>query len=66
MLDADQKQLSGMRRNHLNSPRWKEWIKQQLDRFPALTAERRDRIAAIVAGSRQHVMDRTDQIGQSA
>lgn len=66
MLDADQNQVLGIKRSHPNSPRWEEWIKQQLDKFPALTEERRDRIAAIVAGSRQHVMDRIDQFDQSA
>ena len=50
----------------LNSPRWEEWIKQQLDRFPALTEERWAKIAAIVAGSHQRVMDRIDQFDQSA
>lgn len=48
------------------SPRWDEWIKQQLDKFPALTEERQAEIAAIVAGSRQRAMDRTGQFGQSA
>jgi hypothetical protein len=66
MLEADQNQVLGMKRSQPKSPRWEEWIKQQLDKFPALTEERRDRIAAIVAGSRQHVMDRTDQFDQSA
>jgi len=66
MLEADQNQVLGMKRSQPKSPRWEEWIKQQLDKFPALTEERRDRIAAIVAGSRQHVMDRTGQFDQSA
>lgn len=66
MLEADKNQVLGMKRSQPKSPRWEEWIKQQLYKFPALTEERRDRIAAIVAGSRQHVMDRTDQFDQSA
>jgi hypothetical protein len=55
-----------MKRSHLNSPRWEEWVKQQLDKFPALTEERWAKIAAIVAGSHQHAMDRIDQFDQSA
>lgn len=49
-----------------DSPCWEEWIKQQLDRFPALTEDRWAKIAAIVAGSRQRAMDRIDQFDQSA
>jgi hypothetical protein len=55
-----------MKRSHPNSPRWEEWIKQQLDKFPGLTEERWAKIAAIVAGSRQRAMDRIDQFDQSA
>jgi hypothetical protein len=55
-----------MKRSHPNSLRWEEWIKQQLHKFPALTEERRAKIAAIVAGSRQRAMDRIDQFDQSA
>jgi hypothetical protein len=55
-----------MKRSHTNSLRWEEWIKQQLHKFPALTEERRAKIAAIVAGSRQRAMDRIDQFDQSA
>lgn len=55
-----------MKRSHPNSSRWEEWIKQQLDKFPALTEERRAKIAAIVAESRQRAMDRIDQFDQSA
>lgn len=49
-----------------NSPRWDEWIKQQLDKFPTLTEERWVKIAAIVAESRQRAMDHIDQFDQSA
>ena len=56
----------GMKRSHNNSPRLEEWIKQQLDKFPALTEERQAKIAAIVAGSRQRATDRIDQFDQSA
>jgi hypothetical protein len=56
----------GMKRSQPNSAQWEEWIKQQLDKFPALTEERWAKIAAIVAGSRQHAMDRIDQFDQSA
>jgi hypothetical protein len=55
-----------MKDNHPNPLRWEEWIKQQLDKFPTLTEERWAKIAAIVAGSRQRVMDRIDQFDQSA
>jgi hypothetical protein len=55
-----------MKRSQPNSAQWEEWIKQQLDKFPALTEERWAKIAAIVAGSRQHAMDRIDQFDQSA
>jgi hypothetical protein len=55
-----------MKRSHNNSPRLEEWIKQQLDKFPALTEERQAKIAAIVAGSRQRATDRIDQFDQSA
>jgi hypothetical protein len=55
-----------MKRSHPNYPPWEEWIKQQLDKFPALTGERRAKIAAILAGSRQRAMDRTNQFDQSA
>jgi hypothetical protein len=55
-----------MRRSHSDSPRWEEWIKQQLDKFPDLTEERQAKIAAIVAGSRQRAMDHIDQFDQSA
>jgi hypothetical protein len=55
-----------MKRSHPNYPHWEEWLKQQLDKFPALTEERWAKIAAIVAGSRQRAMDRIDQFDQSA
>lgn len=55
-----------MKRGHPDAQRWEEWIKQQLDKFPALTEERQAKIAAIVAGSRQRAMDRIDQFDQSA
>lgn len=55
-----------MKRSHPNSLRWDEWIKQQLDKFPALTEERSAKIAAIAAGSRQRAMDHIDQFDQSA
>jgi hypothetical protein len=55
-----------MKRSQPNSTRWEEWIKQQLDKFPALTEDRQAKIAAIVAGSRQRVMDRIDQFDRSA
>jgi|GEM_PF-5133250 hypothetical protein len=55
-----------MKRSHPNYPPWEEWIKQQLDKFPALTEERWSKIAAIIAGSRQRAMDRIDQFDQSA
>lgn len=55
-----------MKRSQPDSARWEEWIKQQLDKFPAPTEERRAKIAAIVAGSRQRAMDRIDQFDQSA
>lgn len=66
MLDTDRHRSLGMKRNHPNSPRWDEWVKQQLDKFPALTEERWAKIAAIVAGSHQHALDRIDQFDQSA
>jgi hypothetical protein len=55
-----------MKRSHSNSPRWEEWIKQQLGKFPALTEEQWAKITAIVAGSHQRAMDRIDQFDQSA
>jgi hypothetical protein len=55
-----------MKRNRPNSARWDEWVRQQLDKFPALTEERWAKIAAIVAGSHQHALDRIDQFDQSA
>jgi hypothetical protein len=53
-------------RSRPNSPRVEEWIKQQLDKFPAVTEERWAEIAAIVAGSRQRAMNRIDQFDRSA
>jgi hypothetical protein len=55
-----------MKRSPPSSPHWEEWIKEQLDKFPALTEERGAKIAAIVAGSRQRAMDRSDQFDRSA
>jgi hypothetical protein len=55
-----------MKPSYPSSPHWEEWIKQQLDRFPALTEERWAKITAIVAGSRQRAMDRIDQFDRSA
>lgn len=55
-----------MKRNRPKRPSREEWIKQQLDKFPALTEERWAKIAAIVAGLRQRAMDRIDQFDQSA
>ena len=64
--DYTARRVLGMKRSHPSYPHWEEWIKQQLDKFPALTEERRAKIAAIVAGSRQRAMDRIDQFDQSA
>lgn len=66
VLEADQNQVLGMKRSQPNSTRWEEWIKQQLDKFPALTEDQQAKIAAIVAGSRQRAMDRIDQFDRSA
>ena len=55
-----------MKPSHPGSMRWEEWVKQQLDKFPALTEERWAKITAIVAGSRQRAMDRIDQFDRSA
>jgi hypothetical protein len=55
-----------MKRGHPSSSHWEEWIKQQIDKFPALTEERWVKIVTIVAGSRQRAMDRTDQFDRSA
>lgn len=55
-----------VKRSPPNSPSWEEWIKQQLDKFPALTEERWAKIAIIVVESRQRAMDRIDQFDQSA
>jgi hypothetical protein len=60
------RRVLGMKRSHPNYPHWEEWIKQQPDKFPALTEERWAKIAAIVAGSRQRAMDRIDQFDRSA
>jgi hypothetical protein len=53
-------------RNHIDPSHWAEWIKQQLDKFPALTEERQAKIVAIVVESRQRAMDRIDPFDQSA
>jgi hypothetical protein len=64
--DYPARRVLGVKRIHPDSPLWEEWIKQQLDKLTALTEERQAKIAAIVAGSRQRAMDRTDQFDQSA
>lgn len=66
MLDAHQKHLLSVECCHQSSARCQEWIRRQLEKFPALTEERSAKIAAIVAGSRQHATGRMDQFDRSA